>query len=304
MENNVSKRKGLRYDKRIGLLLISPWLIGVIVFKLGPILASLYIAFTDFHLLTPNEISFIGLGNFKKMVEDPAVGYMFFQTIAMVMTTIPFQLLLTIALAKLLSMPRVKGSMMLRTLFFLPSIVPSVVLLAVMVGFFNPTTGWVNRLFLEPLGLDFNIFYDQIANQIMFAFSALWSIGPGLLIIMGALKGVPEDIHESARVDGAGPFTRLFALTLPIISPAILFSLVINLVMAFGGVILLDRGNRYSGSISPIDSYITYQIFDRFDLGYAASLAWVFFAVVMAFIYFILRTSNKWVFFPDSEDQT
>ena len=298
----TSKNNRLRYDRRIGLLLISPWLIGVIVFKLAPILASLYIAFTDFYLLTPDEINFIGLENFQKMVGDPAVGYVFFETIAMVISMIPFQLVLTIALAKLLSMSRVKGRKMLRTLFFFPSIIPSVAILAVLIGFLNPTTGWVNRLFFEPLGMEnFNIFYDQAAGQILFAFSALWSIGPGLLIILGALQGVPEDIHESARVDGAGPFTRFFALTLPMISPAILFSLVINLVMAFGGVILLDRGNRFSGSISPVDGYITYQIFERFDLGYAASLAWVFFVAIMTFIYLIFKTSNKWVFFPDRE---
>ena len=296
-------RTRLKRNQRIGLLLISPWLVGVALFKLVPILASMAIAFTDFYLLTPDEINFIGLENFRKLFQDETVGFVFFQSVAMVLYAIPFQLILTIGLAKLLSSPRIKGSNILRTLFFFPSIIPSVAILSVMMGFLNPTTGWVNRLFFEPLGMEtFNIFYDQAAGQILFIFNALWSIGPGLLIILGALQGVPNDIHESARVDGAGPFTRFFSLTLPMISPAILFSLVINLVMAFGGVILLDRGNRFSGSISPVDGYISYQIFERFNLGYAASLAWLFFVLIMAFIYLIFRTSNKWVFFPDREE--
>ncbi len=297
------RRRRLNNHKLTGLLLISPWLLGLFLFKLVPILASLVIAFSDFYLLTPDQINFIGLENFMKMAQDERVGYVFFQTIALVLSTIPFQLFLTIGLAKLLSNPRLRGRNFLRTMFFFPSIIPSVAILSVIIGFLNPTTGWVNRLLFEPLGIEtFNLFYDQAAGQILFIFNTLWSIGPGLLIILGALQGIPDDIHESARVDGAGPFTRFFALTLPMISPAILFSLVINLVMAFGGVILLDRGNRFSGSISPVDGYISYQIFERFDLGYAASLAWVFFLLIMVFIYLIFRTSNRWVFFPDRKE--
>jgi multiple sugar transport system permease protein len=284
------------------LLLISPWLIGLFVFKIAPIVASLVISFTDFYMLQPDEINFVGLENFVRLVQDEAVGYVFFQTIAMVIVTVPPQLGISIALARVLSMPNLKGSLFLRTMFFFPSIIPSVAILSVVAGFLDPGSGWLNLLIIEPLGLDgFNNLYRESFMQMLLAINSLWAIGPGLLIILGALQGIPKDIQEAARVDGAGPFTQLFTITLPMISPAIFFSLVINLVMAFGGVLLLDRGNRFSGSNSPVDGYITYMMFDRFDLGYAASLAWVFFIMIMVFIYFIFKTSDKWVFFPDRE---
>lgn len=304
-ELKLKQKKRIRYDKRFGLLLISPWLIGLFFFKVLPILASLAISFTDFYLLRPEDIHFVGLENFNRLIHDQAVGYVFFQTIALVIGTVPFQLGASIVIAKVLSNAKLKGRMLLRTLFFFPSIIPSVAILFMWLGFVDPSTGWLNRLFLRPLGLEgFNDLYSQGAVSLLFAISSLWSIGPGLLIMLGALQGIPKDIQESARVDGAGPLTRLFTITLPLISPAIFFSLVINLVMAFGGVVLLDRGNSFSGSNSPVDGYISYMMFDRWDFGYAASLAWVFFAVVMIFIYFIFRTSKNWVFFPDREEHS
>ncbi|MFC1936483.1 carbohydrate ABC transporter permease [Chloroflexota bacterium] len=302
VEYKLKKRKGIRYDKRFGLLLISPWLLGLLIFKLVPILASLVISFTDFNLICPEDISFIGLENFNRLIHDQAVGYVFFQTVAIVIFTVPFQLFVSMILAKLLSSTRLKGSMSLRTLFFLPSIIPSVAILFMWLGFVDPATGWLNRLFIRPLGLEgFNNLYSQGAISLLFAISSLWSIGPGMLIMLGALQGIPKEVHEAARVDGAGPFTRFVSITIPLISPAIFFSLIINLVMAFGGVILLDRGNAFSGNNSPVDGYISYMMFGQWDFGYAATLAWAFFIVVMVIIYFIFTSSKKWVFFPDRE---
>ena len=301
----VKKTKGSRYKMKIGLLLISPWLLGLVLFKLGPILASLAISFTDFYFIHPEETQFIGLENYNRLIHDEAAWYVFFQSLALALFTVPFQLILSIGLAKVLSMPRVKGRMLLRTLFFFPSIIPSVAILAMLAGFLDPATGWLNRLIIDPLGLErLNVFFSEAFWQMLFLFNALWAIGPGFLIMLGALQGIPKDIKESARVDGAGPFTRLFTITIPIISPAIFFSLIINLVMAFGGVVLLDRGNRFSGSNSPVDGYITYMLFERFNFGYAASLSWVFFTAVMLLLVVIFSTSKHWVFFPDREEQS
>lgn len=301
----LKKKKGSRYKMKTGLLLISPWLLGLLLFKLGPIIASLVISFTDFYFIHPDETQFIGIENYTRLIHDEAAGYVFFQSLALALFTVPFQLILSIGLAKVLSIPRVKGRMLLRTLFFFPSIIPSVAILAMLAGFLDPATGWLNRLIIDPLGLErISVFFSEGFGQLLFLFNALWSIGPGLLIMLGALQAIPKDIQESARVDGAGPFTRLLAITIPIISPAIFFSLIINLVMAFGGVVLLDRGNRFSGSNSPVDGYITYMLFERFDFGYAASLSWVFFTAVMIMLIVIFSTSKHWVFFPDSAEQS
>jgi multiple sugar transport system permease protein len=296
------KRIMIRYDKLFGLLLISPWLVGLLVFKLIPILASLGISFTDFHMLSPGDTKFIGLENYLRLFQDEIAGYVLFETIALAIFTIPLQLGASIFLATLLNSPRLKASTALRTLFFLPSIIPSIAIMFMWFGFVDPSTGWLGRLILEPLGLTgFNDVYSQGARSLLFAMSSLWSIGPGMLIMLGAMQSLSSEVHEAARVDGAGPFVRFFFVTLPLISPAIFFALVINLIAVFGGVILLDRGNIFSGNISPYDGYISSTMFREMDLGYASSLAWIFFIIVMVMVALLFRTSKRWVYFPDQE---
>jgi multiple sugar transport system permease protein len=285
-----------------GLLLISPWLIGLVLFKLLPILASLGISFTNFYMLTPEETAFVALDNYFKIFRDQAAGYVLFETIGMALFTIPIQLGASIILAALLSSPRLKAKTALRTLFFLPSIIPSVAVFFMWIGFVNPSTGWLNRLILEPLGLTgFNNVYSEGAIAMLFAFSSLWSIGPGMLIVLGAMMSLPPEIQEAARVDGAGPLTRFFSITLPLVSPALFFALIINLISAFGGVVLLDRGNVYSGSISPYDGYVSDVMFRQFQLGYASSLSWLFFILMMILVVVLFSTSRRWVYYPDRE---
>jgi multiple sugar transport system permease protein len=292
----------LRYDQTFGLLLISPWVIGLLLFKLLPILASLVISFTDFQLLTPEQTSFVGFDNYTRLWEDEAVGYVLFETVALGISTIPLQLVASIFLAALLNNPRLKSGNILRTLFFLPSIIPGVAIFFMWFGFADPNVGWLNKLILEPLGLTgFSDLYSDGAIALLFSISSLWSIGPGMLIMLGALQGLPPEIQEAARVDGAGPLVRFFYVTLPLISPAIFFAIVINLITIFGGVILLDRGNVFSGSYSPYDGYVSYMLFDKLDLGYAASLAWFFFIIVMFVVVALFSSARRWVYYPDRD---
>ncbi|MBP8003310.1 MAG: sugar ABC transporter permease [Chloroflexi bacterium] len=294
------RRFRLRYDKTLGLLLISPWLVGLVLFKLMPILASLVLSFTDFYLLEPEATRFIGLENYARLIQDEAVGYLIFATIAIALTTIPIQLIASTLLAALLNSTRLKASTPIRTLFFLPSIIPSIAITFMWRGFVDPTTGWLNRFILQPLGLTgFNDVFSDAAIALLFTISSLWAIGPGMLILLGAMQGISKEITEAALVDGAGPMVRFFRITLPIISPAIFFSLIIDLIAVFGGVILLDRGNVFSGSSSPFDGYISYWLFDEWQLGYAASLAWFFFILVMGVIVTLFASSRRWVYYPD-----
>jgi multiple sugar transport system permease protein len=297
-------RLRMRYDQTFGLMLISPWLLGLLLFKLLPILASLGLSFTDFYMLEPEQTRFIGLDNYFRLFHDRAAGYLLFATIRMAIGTVPLQLVASILLAALLNSRRLRASTPVRTLFFLPSIIPGVAIAFMWFGFVDPTTGWLNRFILHPLGLTgFNEVYSDAAISLLYGISSLWSIGPGILIMLGAMRGISSEIEEAAVVDGAGPFVRFFSITLPIISPAIFFSLVINLISVFGGVILLDRGNVFSGSISPFDGYVSYMIFNEWELGYAASLAWVFFVLVMGAVVALFVSSRRWVYYADREGQ-
>jgi multiple sugar transport system permease protein len=285
---------------RTGLLLISPWIVGLLLFKLLPILASLALSFTDFHMLHPEETQFIGFDNYLRLFNDRTVGYVLFATIALALTTIPLQLLASLSLASLLNNPRLKARSAFRTLFFIPSIIPSIAITFMWFGFTDPTGGWLTRFILEPLGLRGDLFTEG-ATSLLFAVSSLWSIGPGLLIMLGAMQSISPEMREAARVDGAGPFVRFFSITLPLISPAVFFALVIDLISIFGGVVLLDRGNTFSGGSSPYDAYLSFQMFTQLDLGYAATLAWIFFLLVIFVTVILFRTSRNWVFYPDRD---
>ena len=302
----LSKRRVLPLARKralAGLIFISPWLIGLVLLKFLPIIASLVISFTDFNMLRPDQTRFVGLENYLHIFGDQGAGFSFFSTLGQALLSVPLQLLASLGLAALLNSERLEHKTLLRTLFFLPSIIPAAAIFSIWIGFLDPTTGWLDRLILQPLGWpSFGVRSEAAANLFQ-AITALWSIGPGLLIMLGAMQGVPQEFYEAARVDGAGPFWRFIKITMPAISPAIFFSVVIDLIGVFGGVALLDRGNPFSGSASAFDGYIYQVMFHADQLGYAASLAWLFFVLMLIVTLFLFRTSSRWVFYAGEETE-
>ena len=291
-----------RFKRQIGMMMISPWLLGLLIFKLLPILASLALSFTDFHLLNSDKIQFVGLANYRIVFRDEQAVTVLWQTVKLALVVIPLQTFASIVVAALLSSQKLLARNTMRTLFFLPSIIPAFAAALMWQGYVSPATGWLNRLILDPLGLaSLNHFYSRGASQPLFILSSLWTIGPGILIMMGAMQGISSEIYEAARMDGAGRITRFFKITIPLITPAIFFSLVLNLTAVFGGAILLDRGNRWRNDFSSYDGYINYVLFDMFRLGYASSLAWIFFVFVLILVLILFGTSKRWVYFPDRE---
>lgn len=292
------KRRSLaRYSAAVGLILVSPWLLGFILLKFVPIVTALAFSFTSFHMLEPEKAGFIGLQNYVNILHDQAAGASLFGSIGDFLFFVPVEMIVALGLATIFSSTRLRNKLLLRTLFFLPSIIPALAIFFIINGLVDPRSGWVNRLILQPLNLPptslFSIFPLVLA---------LWSVGPGFLIMLGAIQGVSPELYEAARVDGAGPVMRFFTITIPMISPAIFFSLIINMTNSFGGVVLLDRGLPFNQSISPMESYINFQMFSRLDLGYASALAWVLFLVVIIIILALFGTMRYWVYFPEGED--
>ncbi len=282
-----------RYSAIVGYLFILPWVVGFILLKLVPILAALGFSLTNFHMLEPEQTHFIGLTNYVNILHDQQAGANLFASIGNFLFVVPVQMIAALALASIFASERLRGKLILRTLFFLPSIIPALGIFVIIGGLTDPGSGWLNRL-LAPLNLP--------PVQFFFIFPillSLWSIGPSFLIMLGAIQGVPKEVYEAARVDGAGPIMRFFAITIPMISPAIFFSLIINITNAFGGVVLLDRGLPYSQSLAPMESYINFQMFTRTDLGYASALAWVMFIFVTVIILALFRSARSWVYFPE-----
>jgi multiple sugar transport system permease protein len=296
-KTNPPRQLSLMRNKRLwGLLLISPWLVGLVLYKLAPILVALVISFTNFFFLEPDKIAFVGLTNYVNLLKDPNLGSALAGTFKLALVVIPLQTGAAILLASLLSNRTLRMRDTLRVLFFLPSILPSVAAMFMWAGFIDPHTGWLYPLLLNPLGLSKIV---QIDYPMLLILATFWSIGPGFLIMIGAMQGIPEDIYEAVLVDGAGRVRRFFAITLPMISPAIFFTLILNLTAVFGGAVLLDRGTTFDPGYSSMDNYLHFVMFGTFKMGAAASLAWIFFLITLAVIMILVATSKYWVYFPD-----
>ena len=287
-DKHLSLRK---YEATIGFLFLLPWLLGFLFFKALPILAALGFSFTNFKMIEPEKTHFIGLANYLTFFKDSTAGASLFGSISYFILSVPLEMVVALFLAAVFTSERLRGKRIMRTLFFMPSIIPAIAIFIIISGLIDPTTGWIARIFHLSQSVPLYTLFPVILS--------LWTIGPGFLIILGAMQAVPHELYEAARVDGAGPINRFVSITIPMCSPAIFFSLVINMISSFGGVALLDRGLSYSQSLSPMESYITYQMFSYMNLGYASALAWIMFILVMVITLLLFRSARYWVHFPE-----
>ena len=283
----------LQQEARIGLLFLAPWLIGFVLLKAFPILAALGLSLTDFRMLSPETTRFVGLENYVRFFHDAQAGANLMGSLRYFLLTVPLEMAVALALAAIFTSERLKNKRLSQTLIFMTSIIPATSVFFIFLG----SIQYADRLIFTPLNLP-----PIQGFSLLLPFMTLWSIGPGFLIIYGAMQSVPKEFYEAARVDGAGPLARFIYITLPMISPAIFFTLVINLTGAFGGAVLLDRGYILSFSLSPMESYINETMFREMELGYASALAWVTFAVMMTLTIFLFRSAKRWVHFPEEDE--
>lgn len=283
----------LQQEARVGLLFLAPWLIGFILLKALPIIAALILSLTDFKMLTPEATEFVGLENYIRFFQDSVAGASLFGSLGYFLLTVPLEMIVALVLAAIFTSERLKNKRFSQTLIFMTAIIPSTSIFFIFLG----SLEYADRLIFTPLNLP-----PIQGFGLLLPFMALWSIGPGFLIMYSAMQSVPKEIYEAARVDGAGPMARFVFITLPMISPAIFFTLVINLTGAFGGAVLLDRGYILSFSLSPMESYINNTMFREADLGYASALAWVTFTVMMTLTIILFRSARRWVYFPEEDE--
>jgi oligogalacturonide transport system permease protein len=280
-------------EARIGLLFLAPWLIGFVLLKALPILAALGLSLTDFRMLSPETTRFVGLENYARFFRDAQAGASLMGSLSYFLLTVPLEMAVALALAAIFTSERLKNKRFAQTLIFMTSIIPATSVFFIFLG----SIQYADRLIFTPLNLR-----PMEGFDLLLPFMTLWSIGPGFLIIYSAMQSVQKEYYEAARMDGAGPLARFIYITLPMISPAIFFTLVINLTGAFGGAVLLDRGYILSFSLSPMESYINETMFRETELGYASALAWVTFAVMMTLTLLLFRSAKRWVYFPEEDE--
>ncbi|MFN8621217.1 MAG: sugar ABC transporter permease [Chloroflexota bacterium] len=298
---------GLRRDEtRWGLAFLSPWIIGFVVFTAGPMLASLLLSFTDADglAMTPDHV--VGLDNYAAMARDPLVWTTLGNTLFFAVLYIPLSIGLALGLALLLDRVKV-GTGLFRTLFYLPNVMPAVAVGALFLLLLNGRSGLLNQV-LRSVGLPAPSWLNDPAwMKPGIVLMMLWSIGGTIVIHYAALRNVPKEQREAAMIDGAGAWARFRHVTLPYISGALFFTLVINTIAAlqlFAEVYAMFFGRQTSGaSAQSALFYVIYLFRNAFEfgrMGYASALAWLLFLVVVIITVVQVRTSRRWVYLEGS----
>ena len=292
-----------------GLLFVSPWLIGFLCLTLYPMLSSLFYSFTNYNLIKAPE--WIGAANFRELVSDNLFQVSLKNTLWMAGVTVPLTTLLCLTLALLLN-NKIRGRSLFRAAFFLPSVVPMVAAAVCWMWFLNPMYGPLSQ-FLGLFGLQSpNWLRDVHWAKPALALTILWISGPTMIIYLAALQGVPQHLLESAELDGAGWFSRLLHITLPAVSPAILFNLMCGIIDAFQiftqpYIMTVNPQNPHPGG--PANATLVYAIniynnaFKNFKMGYASALAWVMFIVIFACTMLVFSSSARWVYYEGGDQR-
>jgi multiple sugar transport system permease protein len=283
-----------RREAIMGYLFISPWLIGFVVLLLGPILASLYLSFTRYK---PGlEPVWLGLDNYARMFNDELFYHSLRVTSVYTVLSVPIGLVTALALAVLLNQ-KVIGLRFFRTAFYLPSLISGVAVAIVFSWFFNTNFGVIN-FFLGLFGIDGpNWLGDPDWTLPAFVIMSLWGVGGSVVIFIAALQGVPAELYEAAELDGANSWRRFINITLPLISPVILFSLITGVIgtfQTFAVSYIMTGGGPANASLFYL-LYLYRNAFNWFEMGYASALAWFLFLIILICTVILLRTSDLWV---------
>ena len=292
----------------VAMVFLSPWLIGMLALWLIPTALSLYFAFTDYTgTIWPPH--WIGLTNFANMLNgaDPDILTTVGVTAWWIFLSVPAVLAGGLGLALLLNW-RVRGIGIYRTIFFLPSLVPFVGGTLLFLWLFNPEAGLVNQV-LQVLHIPQpGWFTDPGWAKPGLLFQSFWGAGATVMIFLAGLQGVPVELYEAASLDGAGPRSRFWHVTLPLITPTVFFNLILGMINAFQyfaqAFVASTSPSSFGGSGEvggPAGSTLFFslhiydQAFQQGNIGYASALAWVLVAVVVALTLILVRTSGKWV---------
>jgi len=279
-----------------GYLAIAPWLVGLLGLVLGPMLGSLVLTFTRWDLFSPP--SWVGLANWHRLLQDPLVWTSLWNTAYYTFLGVPLTMAVALTGALLLHAP-LRLQALFRTAFYLPSVMPAVANAVLWFWIFNPEVGLANSL-LRMLGLPgLQWIFDPVTSKPSLILMNLWTTGNTMIIFLAGLQGIPQSLYEAALVDGAGWWQRFRHVTVPMLSPVILFNLVMGIIGSFqvftNAYLLTDGGPAHSTLFTVL--YIYQLGFERFDMGYASTVAWLLFVVILAFTLLQLRLSNQWVYY-------
>jgi multiple sugar transport system permease protein len=278
------------------LAFISPWLLGFLGFFVYPLVISFYYSFTEYNLLQPPE--WIGLQNYAKLLEDELYRNALANTLYFVVVSVPLGVIVSFGVAFLLNQ-QIRLRVLLRMIFYLPVVVPISATAILWMWIFNANWGLANNL-LALVGIQGPAWLGSPAwSKPSLILMELWLIGGSVLIFLAALQDVPQSLYDAAMVDGANAWHRLRHITIPLVTPATLFSLLTGLIGAFqsfANAWIMTQG----GPLRSTEFYVFYLYnngFRFFKMGYASAMAWILFLIVVFVTMLSFRTSARWVYY-------
>ena len=285
-----------------GLLFISPWIIGFLVFTVIPMIASLVFSFTNLQLVMDEPVQWNNFANYRMMASDPQVGSSLLVVLKFGLISLPVAILLPLAMALLLNSKHLKGKFIFRTLFYMPYIVPFVAAIFIWGGMLNSESGWINEV-LHWMGVQNPPLWINSVTWVYPAYVILgiWGIGNGVLIYLASLQGVPTELYDAAKVDGAGWFSTLINVTFPMISPVIFYTLILAVVELFQYFLVplvVNSGTGAPGGATMFYNLYLYKTFFVFqNMSYGSALAWVLFIIILAITLILFKTAKYWVYY-------
>lgn len=288
-------------DTRAAWLFISPWVIGFLVFTLYPLLYTGYLSLTDYDVI--NDPSFVGLDNYRELIADPKVKLALQNTFIFAILSVPTQLVLAFLLALLLNRAG-RATGFFRTAFFLPKMTPAVAIGVLLLLLFNGQNGLINE-FLAWFGINGPAWTtDPHWVKPGLVVMSLWTVGASIVILLAALRAVPQDLYDAAKIDGVGFWRQTWHITVPMVSSAIFFIVIIDTIAAFQS--FTEAYTAYFGSGNSTYSndaalfyaiYLFQQAFRFLHMGYASAMAMLLFLIIMIVTAIQIRVSRGSVYY-------
>jgi multiple sugar transport system permease protein len=288
--------KALRNEELVFYLFISPWILGFILFTAYPIFSSFYLSLCNYDIINPPK--FIGFGNYIKMfIDDPLFWHSLEVTFYYSGVSVPLGIIVALFLALLLNR-NIRGMRWFRTAYYTPAVISGVAVGLLWAQIFNPNFGVLNYLLWKLFkiqGPGWTFSEEWVIPA--FIIVSLWRVGGGIVIYLAGLQGIPTELYEAAEVDGATGWTKIIKITLPLMSPIILFNLITGIIgsfQVFTEAYVMTSGGPHNASLF-YNLYLFLNAFRWFKMGYAASLAWILFLIILTLTLLVFRTAPKWV---------
>jgi ABC-type sugar transport system permease subunit len=297
-----SRRESLSHrEARWGYTFLSPWIVGFLAFTLIPMVATLAFSFTNINLNSDQPVRFVGLTNWQNLAADGQVWSSLKVTLSFAALQLPIAVIVPFMVALLINSKRLIAPGLFRILFFMPFTVPFVAGVVIWQQMENQTSGWID----QALGL-FGITGPNWLNDPALIYPALvilglWGIGGGMIVYLGGLSGIPTELYEASRIDGATWLRQLWHITVPMLSPIFLYTLVLSIVDVLQYFLVVEIINNGTGEPGGLTQFYNLYVYKQFwtygDEGYASALAWLLFLITLGITLIVFFIARKYVYY-------